>query len=86
MVPDNGLAHGSDLVTFIRKQHGDRLCVAAAGYPIGAFEDVRLSIDMTDGTTSGATRRVDGTANAAYMTRADAATVEALIISIMGGS
>ena len=60
--------------------------VAAAGYPIGSFEDVRLSIDVTDGPTSGATRRVDGAANAAYMTRADAATVEAVIMSIMGGS
>jgi hypothetical protein len=41
---------------------------------------------VTDGPTSGATKRGDGAANAAFMTRADAATVEAVIISIMGGS
>jgi inosine-uridine nucleoside N-ribohydrolase len=59
---------------------------AAAGYPIGDFTEAHLSVDVTDGPTSGATKRIDGAANAAYMTRADAATVEAVIVSIMGGS
>jgi methylenetetrahydrofolate reductase (NADPH) len=31
--PEDGFAHASDLVAFIRKRHDDRICVAAAGYP-----------------------------------------------------
>jgi len=38
VVPENGLAHGSDLVSFIRKRHGDQLCLAAAGYPESHLE------------------------------------------------
>ena len=57
--------------------------IAAAGYPVGDFTDVRLSVDTTDGPASGRTQRADGPANASYMTRADAATIEALIIDVM---
>lgn len=31
----DGFAHASDLVSFIRERHDDRICVAAAGYPEG---------------------------------------------------
>jgi len=60
--------------------------VAAAGYPIGEFTDAHLSVDVTDGPTSGATKRGEGAANAAYLTRADASLIEGLIVSIMSGS
>ena len=32
-VRPDGFAHASDLVAFIRKRHGDRLCLAGAAYP-----------------------------------------------------
>jgi len=41
---------------------------------------------LTDGPTSGATRRGEGAANAAYLTRADASLIEGRIVSIMSGS
>jgi inosine-uridine nucleoside N-ribohydrolase len=59
--------------------------VAAAGFPVADFTDVHLTVDVSDGPTSGATRRGDGPANAAYMTRADPSAIEALIISVMNG-
>jgi len=34
-VAPDGFAHASDLVTFIRQRHGDRLCLAGAAYPEG---------------------------------------------------
>lgn len=34
-VPADGFAHASDLVAFIRQRHGDRVSIAAAGYPEG---------------------------------------------------
>jgi inosine-uridine nucleoside N-ribohydrolase len=57
--------------------------IAAAGYPVADFADARLSIDTTDGPRSGATVRADGTANAAYMRRADAQAIERLIVDVM---
>jgi inosine-uridine nucleoside N-ribohydrolase len=59
--------------------------VAAAGFPVADFTDAHLSVDTGDGPTSGATRRAEGPVNAAYMTRADASAIEALIISVMDG-
>jgi methylenetetrahydrofolate reductase (NADPH) len=32
-VPADGFAHASDLISFIRARHDDRICVAAAAYP-----------------------------------------------------
>ena len=60
--------------------------VAAAGYPVADFTDVHLTVDVSEGPTSGATRRGEGPANAAYMTRADAGAIEDLIISVMSGA
>ena len=45
-VAENGLAHGSDLVGFIRKRHGDSVCVAAAGYPENHLECRDAGLDM----------------------------------------
>lgn len=33
--PPDAFAHASDLVSFIRERHGQRLCLAGAGYPEG---------------------------------------------------
>jgi methylenetetrahydrofolate reductase (NADPH) len=33
-----GFAHGSDLVAFIRRRYGDRLCIGGAAYPEGHME------------------------------------------------
>jgi methylenetetrahydrofolate reductase (NADPH) len=35
VAPADGFAHASDLVKFIRQRHGQRLCLAGAGYPEG---------------------------------------------------
>ena len=32
-VAEGGFAHASDLVTFIRRRHGERVCLAGAAYP-----------------------------------------------------
>ena len=45
-VAENGLAHGSDLVSYIRQRHGDRLCLAAAGYPESHLECRDPEVDM----------------------------------------
>jgi inosine-uridine nucleoside N-ribohydrolase len=60
--------------------------VAAAGYPVADFTDAELAVDVTESVTSGATRRGDGPPNASYMTRADAATIEALLLDVMNRS
>lgn len=60
--------------------------IAAAAYPIADFTDAKLTVDVTESTTSGATRRGDGPPNASYMTRADAATIEALLLDVMNRS
>jgi methylenetetrahydrofolate reductase (NADPH) len=43
--PD-GFAHASDLVSFIRQRHGDRLCLAGAAYPEGHPECRDLERDL----------------------------------------
>jgi methylenetetrahydrofolate reductase (NADPH) len=45
-VPPDGFGHGSDLVSYIRKRHGDRLCLAAAGYPENHPECRDTDLDM----------------------------------------
>jgi pyrimidine-specific ribonucleoside hydrolase len=60
--------------------------IAAAGYPVADFTDAELTVDVTESVTSGATRRGDGPPNAGYMTRADAATIEALLLDVMNRS
>jgi methylenetetrahydrofolate reductase (NADPH) len=44
--PPDGFLHASDLVTFIRQRHGNRLCLAGAGYPEGHPQDRDLDRDM----------------------------------------
>ena len=57
--------------------------ICAAGYPIGEFTAVRLSVDETEGASSGATRRVSGAPNANFLTSVQADTVEALLLGIL---
>jgi methylenetetrahydrofolate reductase (NADPH) len=45
-VTKDGFAHGSDLVAFIRQRHGNRVCVAAAGYPENHPECRDPELDM----------------------------------------
>jgi methylenetetrahydrofolate reductase (NADPH) len=44
--PPDGFAHASDLVAFIRREYGDRLCLAGAGYPEGHIECRDLERDL----------------------------------------
>jgi len=57
--------------------------IAAAGYPIGEFTSVHLTVDESDEPTSGATQRTDGTPNANYLSAVDAHLVEDLMIWIL---
>lgn len=57
--------------------------IAAAGYPIGEFTSVHLTVDESEGPTSGATQRTDGAPNASYLSAVDAHLVEDLMISIL---
>jgi pyrimidine-specific ribonucleoside hydrolase len=60
--------------------------IAAAGYPVVDFTGAEITVDVTEGVTSGATRRGHGPPNAQYLTRADAATIEALLLYVMNRS
>jgi len=44
--PSDGFLHASDLVAFIRQRHGNRLCLAGAGYPEGHPQCRDLDRDM----------------------------------------
>jgi len=44
--PEGGFGFASDLVTFIRGRHGDRLCLGGAGYPEGHIECRDLDRDI----------------------------------------
>jgi len=44
--PPGGFLHASDLVVFIRRRHGNRLCLAGAGYPEGHPQCRDLDRDM----------------------------------------
>jgi methylenetetrahydrofolate reductase (NADPH) len=45
-VAPGGFAHASDLVSFIRERHDDRICVAAAAYPETHLECRDRELDM----------------------------------------
>jgi pyrimidine-specific ribonucleoside hydrolase len=57
--------------------------IAAAGYPVGEYTQVRIEVDETEGPTSGATQPVDGAPNARYLSSADLAVVEALMLGVL---
>jgi methylenetetrahydrofolate reductase (NADPH) len=44
--PPDAFAYASDLVAFIRQRHGQRLCLAGAGYPERHPQAVDLATDM----------------------------------------
>jgi methylenetetrahydrofolate reductase (NADPH) len=44
--PADAFRHASELVAFIRQRHGDRLCLAGAGYPEGHPQCRDLDADM----------------------------------------
>ena len=41
--PKDGFSYASELTAFIRQRHGDRLCLAGAGYPEGHVAVARTS-------------------------------------------
>jgi inosine-uridine nucleoside N-ribohydrolase len=57
--------------------------IAAAAYPIGSFTPAHLTVDEEEGPTSGALVRGEGEPNASYLSSADAAIVEALVINLL---
>jgi len=46
--PPGGFLYASELVAFIRERHGDRLCLAGAGYPEGHPQCRDLDQDMAN--------------------------------------
>jgi methylenetetrahydrofolate reductase (NADPH) len=44
--PADAFKHASDLVAYIRQRHGDRVCMAGAGYPEGHPQSRDLDEDM----------------------------------------
>ena len=59
--------------------------IFATGYEIGAFTETRVEVDTEEGPTSGATRQVDGDPNASYLSQADSAAAEAILLQILAG-
>jgi len=57
--------------------------ISAAGYAIGEYSPVRIEVDEAEGPTSGRTQPVDGTPNASYLSTANAAAVEALLLGVL---
>ena len=58
--------------------------ILAAGAEIGTFTDVHLTVDTSEGPTSGATRRGPGEPNAANLTGVDATAAEEILLSVLG--
>ncbi len=44
--PADAFQHAADLVAYIRRRHGDRVCMAGAGYPEGHTQSPNLDTDM----------------------------------------
>ena len=57
--------------------------ILAAGHEIGTFTNAHLTIDTTEGDTSGATRRGSGDPNAGYLTDVDATAAEQILLDVL---
>jgi inosine-uridine nucleoside N-ribohydrolase len=57
--------------------------IFAAGFEPGGFSSARIEVDVSEGSTSGATRRVDGEPNASYLTEVDADEAEAILLGTL---
>jgi pyrimidine-specific ribonucleoside hydrolase len=57
--------------------------IAAAGYPAGTFSTVRLTVDVDEGPTSGATVRADGEPNAEYLDQVNTPVVESIFVEVL---
>ena len=57
----------------------------AAGYPVGAFEPVRVDVEEAEGPQSGFTRPVDGDPNVEYLSSADAGAAERTLLDVLNG-
>ena len=60
--------------------------IFAVGHEPGSFADAHIEVDTADGTTSGATRRVDGAPNASYLTEVDPDAAEEILLGTLAGS
>ncbi|HET6746211.1 MAG TPA: nucleoside hydrolase, partial [Candidatus Limnocylindria bacterium] len=59
--------------------------IFATGYEIGAFTETRVEVDTGEGPTSGATRQVDGDPNVSYLSQAESAAAEAILLQVLAG-
>ena len=59
--------------------------IFAIGHEPGSFTDAQLEVDTTEGSTSGATRRVEGEPNARYLTEVDPDAAEAILLGTLAG-
>jgi pyrimidine-specific ribonucleoside hydrolase len=57
--------------------------MVAAGYPVGTFSSVLLSVDVDEGPTSGATVREVGKPNAEYLDQVDTPVVESIFVGVL---
>jgi inosine-uridine nucleoside N-ribohydrolase len=57
--------------------------MVAAGYPVGTFSSVVLSVDVDEGPTSGATVREVGKPNAEYLDQVDTPVVESIFVGVL---
>lgn len=57
--------------------------ILAAGHEIGTFTDAHLTVDTTEGDTSGATRRGPGEPNAGYLTDVEATAAEQILLDVL---
>jgi pyrimidine-specific ribonucleoside hydrolase len=59
--------------------------IFAAGFEPGTFSRARIEVDVSEDSTSGATRRVEGEENAGYLTRVDADEAEVILLETLAG-
>jgi inosine-uridine nucleoside N-ribohydrolase len=57
--------------------------ILATGHEIGTFTDAHLTVDTTEGDTSGATRRGPGEPNAGYLTDVEATAAERILLDVL---
>ena len=57
--------------------------ILAAGHEIGTFTDAHLTVDTTEGATSGATQGGPGDPNAGYLTDVDASAADQILLEVL---
>ena len=57
----------------------------AAGYPLGTFSAARVDVEEAEGPEVGFTRPVEGTPNVEYLSSADRAAAEDILLQVLNG-